>query len=930
VNVDLRLRSLSLALVCATFLPPPLRAQSRSTIVYGSVLRASDSRPIAGARLSVGPRATFADSLGRFRLTGVAPGTVELLVTHAGFARRFLSLDLTSGDSARVFVRLASRSVELERVVVTATETHRSREGGSVSIIGRDAIEHVQASSLADVLQLLPGQPALNPTLSGARQALLRQSPTSTSRDPGPGTEAERTNALGTSVVLDGVPVSNNANLQTTLTILNSGPNALPQFSSTAGRGLDLRQIPADNIESVEVIRGVPSARHGDLTAGAILVTSRAGAQQPEFRMRANPLTFEASTVAGWATGSGGLSVDANLVRSQDDPRSTLDRFTRATTQLSYTARPASGVGMTLRLRGYAVLDEAKRDPDDLRTQRTTTARDRGARMDVRVALGDPARAAWQTEFTGSVSVAEQSATYQELIVRDIFPLTDVRRDTIAPGVYGRSEYLTRLTVDGLPVNGYGRLETRADWSRGSWRHQPMLGVELRFDDNRGDGRVFDAIEPPRQNYGVGDRPNDYTSIPSMTQLAPYAEHRLRTRLLGRPLDVAVGARLDLIDPIGRSRTSRSATLAPRSNLVWQLHRGLAVRGGYGVTNKAPTLSQLYPLPRYFDLTSFNYFPGTPSERLVVFTTRVVDPRTPGLRPVATRKLEGAVDWAVGRAAGTVTYFTERTSGAFGTTRVPVGMLVPQYRAASFPPGAPPLLDPTPVRVDSFVALYDTPRNTRRVDTRGVEATADAPEWRALRTQLSLSAGWFRTVATDSDTEIPVEQFISGSAQPVRVGVYPGGRGSESERFITSVRLVHRLPAVGLVASVLWQTSWLEDDRPVGRLDGLPVGFVDRTGTVTPLTPADAALPAYAALRRSVLPLEGRWERRPPLHLVNLRLTKALPWRTQMSLFANNALADRPLYLRQRQAGFERRNPPVFFGVEFVSSLVLSSSSRGS
>jgi hypothetical protein len=338
----------------------------------------------------------------------------------------------------------------------------------------------------------------------------------------------------------------------------------------------------------------------------------------------------------------------------------------------------------------------------------------------------------------------------------------------------------------------------------------------------------------------------------------------------------------------------------------------------------------LYPLPRYFDLTSFNYFPGTPSERLVVFTTRVVEPRTPGLRPVSTQKVEGALDWTLRRAAGTITWFSEQTRGAFGTTRVPLGMLVPQYRAASFPPGAPPVLDPTPIRVDSFVALYDSPRNTRRIGTQGVEATADAPEWRALRTQLSLSAGWFRTTATDTDVEIPVEQFLSGTVQPRRVGVYPGGRGSESERLITSLRLVHRVPAVGLVASVLWQTSWLEDDRPVGRLDGLPVGVVDRSGTITPLTPAQSALPEFAALRRAVLPLEGRWERRPPLHLVNLRLTKAMPWRTQMSLFANNAFADRPLYLRQRQVGFERRNPPLFFGVEFLSSLVFSSSSRGS
>jgi hypothetical protein len=125
------------------------------------------------------------------------------------------------------------------------------------------------------------------------------------------------------------------------------------------------------------------------------------------------------------------------------------------------------------------------------------------------------------------------------------------------------------------------------------------------------------------------------------------------------------------------------------------------------------------------------------------------------------------------------------------------------------------------------------------------------------------------------------------------------------------------------VVSLLWQVTWVEDDRPVGRLDGVPVGVVDRRGVVTPLTRAEALTPAYAPLVRGAIPLADRWERRPPLHLVNLRLTKALPGGTQVAVFAHNALADRPLYQRQRALGFERRNDPLFFGVEFLAARTL-------
>ncbi|MCD8539728.1 MAG: Plug domain-containing protein, partial [Leadbetterella sp.] len=101
-----------------------------------------------------------------------------------------------------------------------------------------------------------------------------------------------------------GVPVSNNANLQTDQTILNSSPSALPPFSSVAGRGNDLRQIPADNIESIEVIRGIPSARYGDLTSGLIVVNSRIGKSDPQVRTRFNPNLMQAAFTAGMLNSS--------------------------------------------------------------------------------------------------------------------------------------------------------------------------------------------------------------------------------------------------------------------------------------------------------------------------------------------------------------------------------------------------------------------------------------------------------------------------------------------------------------------------------------------------------------------------------------------------------------------------------------------------
>ena len=50
-------------------------------------------------------------------------------------------------------------------------------------------------------------------------------------------------------------------------------------FNSTVLSGFDVRSLSPSSVESVEVIRGVPSARYGDATSGVVLVKSKAGIQ---------------------------------------------------------------------------------------------------------------------------------------------------------------------------------------------------------------------------------------------------------------------------------------------------------------------------------------------------------------------------------------------------------------------------------------------------------------------------------------------------------------------------------------------------------------------------------------------------------------------------------------------------------------------------
>ncbi len=162
------------------------------------------------------------DPLGSFNVTDVdgkvvfqkvPAGTFTLKVTYVGYEAYMATLKVEK--DLTVNVQLVPTSLALKEVVVTAKQ---NASGASTSsIIGRQAIDHLQASSLADIMQLIPGKEMGNVDMTQKSNLQLR-----TLRN-------NNTSAFGSSIVVDGVPISNN------------GQVTQGQFSSTAFTGTDLR-----------------------------------------------------------------------------------------------------------------------------------------------------------------------------------------------------------------------------------------------------------------------------------------------------------------------------------------------------------------------------------------------------------------------------------------------------------------------------------------------------------------------------------------------------------------------------------------------------------------------------------------------------------------------------------------------------------------
>lgn len=866
------------------------------------------------------------DGDGHFSFPSLRSGNYTLLARMLGY--QTAQFKVVAFDSSTAFeantLYLYPLSTELESVTVTAREAKL----GSVSQLEGYALKHTQPVSLADVLQLVPGQLAENPELGNVSQFTLRQAPAgSAAQGMNPiGTATQNINALGTALMIDGAPISNNANLQVNTNILNAAPGSLPPFSSVAGRGPDLRAVPADLIESVEVIRGIPSARYGDLSSGAVLVSTRAGVYRPRALVRINPTVRQVSFGAGKKLGNNdAVNAELDLTTALTDPRNDLEQYTRVNLQLGWSDKIAN-VNLNHRLTLFTTLDETREAPEDDRSRRSNFHRDRGFRFNSQGRWKGEHSFISEVKYVFSLSYQHQESYFQQQITRDIFPVTDALEDTTRPGEYGRSSYLNQTTVDGKPLNAYLRLEAGRYFPDWLGSHRVLWGLEWRHDSNLGEGRQFDPRTPPRQNYSIGDRPRRYVEIPALNQLGLYISDSWNL-ILGNEKNLLVewGFRADLMPRVAQPRlmekgqsTNWMFVPAPRLNTALTLGKDWQIRAGFGIMAKMPTLSYLYPNPVFFDLVNFNYFAPDPAERLVIMTTRKIVPDTSPLRPYQSRKLEMGIDYRPDSRGWdvSISFFNEQVTDAYQVLRQILPIENPKYEAVSFPEGQPPVLSPEPVSVDTFMAAYDLPQNNLAIANQGFDFTVQTPKIEAIRTAFNLTGALLHTRSEQTTAFIDANRAVFSNQFSGRVPVFQAGQGLESLRFNTSLRAIHHIPSLKFIVSGLIQTIWLEQNRFFDHAE-TPEAFIGRDGQRVELKGSELDEQLLQELGRTIEPARLLWQKRPPLWLFNIRLTKEWASQRGFAFYINNIMNSRQLFTNNL-TGFQqtRNQPEFFFGAE--------------
>ncbi|MGH9387764.1 MAG: TonB-dependent receptor [Vicinamibacterales bacterium] len=230
-------------LFCLLALSGRASASTSSAQLEGRVLD-PDGRPVPRAEVIIAttaslPQRIVADSDGRFSVSGLAAGHYEVSASAPGLVADPIGIDLADGANASTDLSLRVSAVT-EALVVSASQIDQplSRTPDSVTVIAGREIEARQQFTLGAALESVPG--------------LTIQ------RNGGPGTVTSLFTRGGESdftlVLIDGVR------------------------ANAFGGGIDLSQIPLQDVERIEVVRGPQSALFGsDAIGGVVQVITRTG-----------------------------------------------------------------------------------------------------------------------------------------------------------------------------------------------------------------------------------------------------------------------------------------------------------------------------------------------------------------------------------------------------------------------------------------------------------------------------------------------------------------------------------------------------------------------------------------------------------------------------------------------------------------------------
>ena len=885
---------------------------------------------------------TTSDENGRFSMTNVPMGKARVQVMYVGKVtidtlvnvNRDLTLDFT----------LQNENFNLKEVTVIATQNRAGRS--TASNISRQAMDHLQATSLNDLLSLMPGGISQNSALNSSQQINIRQIASNSSHE-------EALNALGTAIIRDGAPISNNSNLSAMNPTVSGGASAMSGGASPSG-GVDVRSISTENIESVEIIRGIPSVEYGDLTSGAVIVHTKASREPLRVKAKTNPNVYQISMGTGYELGKdkGALNVSADYAYNTNDPKATYQHYQRATGKVMY-----SNTFFHNQLRSNTSLDfmygkdTRDQNPDDESTQTTSEGRDVGFNLNtngtwninkgwlqnIRYVLSGnytDKQSFYETAY-GSASAPYSMTTTDGAILSNfkgqhIFDAEGNRitnfgeEDKNHYAIFLPSSYIGHYEIDSREVNAFAKLTATLFKQSGKVNNRILLGFDFKTDGNVGKGKTFDPTSPPLRNQTSKNssyRPRPYKDIPFIHQLGAFVEENFVWNIGEREWKMQAGVRFDHASVVG-------SVLSPRFNASFDLiPRTLTLSGGYGITSKMPTLLYLYPEKAYFEYVNINELANgsiPENERLFMTTTKVYDTSNENLKVAKNHKAEIGLRLNIGKVSASVTAFQERLKNGYSLDNTFSSFNSFSYKEYTRNENGDLVLASNLPVLNS----YYTPTNNMNVNTQGIEFDVNVGRIDAIRTSFQLNGAWMRTQSWNNGYDFYDNSGTSASSR-TPVAIYEAGAvKSYRQQLATTLRATHNIPEIGFVVTLTTQAIWNQSNWKTFGNDTIPVGYISLENEVTMFpkgkytSTEQLKADGYDYMLQNPNHSHAIKETYSPYFCFNLNVTKEISDMFRVSFFANNMFRSYPRVESKRNPGtYISLNNRFFFGLELSCTL---------
>jgi hypothetical protein len=772
---------------------------AQHVIVAGRITDDDTHKPIAFATILMKENGYWAitGDDGSFSMKNIPVGKATLTIQCLGYATRQLTLDIVK-DIPRLRITLKQETLKLDEVTVTAQR--KNNESTTSYIIDRTALDNQQIVSVSDLSTLLPGGKTVNATLMNDNRMALRS-----------GSQEGGNASFGTAIEVDGIRIDNNA---------AAGETA----------GASTRAISSSNIESVEIVTGIPSVEYGDLSNGVVKVNTRKGKSPFIVEGKMNQHTKQIALNKGFDLGhnKGVLNASIEHAKSFSNIASPHTAYQRNILSLHYmnifmreSAPLTLNVGVTGNIGGY----HAEADPDN-ELDDYSKVRDNALRanfelnwlLNKRWITNLSLRGAFSTsDRTSESSAHTNSATtlaYIHAMNEGYFIATNYDSNPDAPVILGPTGYWNvKQYSASKPMNWSLRL--KGDWTRrfGKVMSRLMLGAEYTGSRNNGRGTYYDDLR-----YAPTWREFRHDDLPTLNNIALYAEEKvtIKTSKLSR-MELTAGLRDD-ITMISGSDYGTVNSLSPRFNgryIFWQNRRkhtitDLVLHAGWGKSVKLPSFQILYPTPSYYDTEVFRSQSTADNTTLSAWYCRPSKAiYNPDLKWQYTNQTDIGIEMNIKGTRISLSAFHHRTYNAYMASNVYTPFSYNYTPVASLENVSIPSADRiytidqegiitisdatgtmSPIRLDvdqNGNKLYNTRRfyqtNTRYInaspiDRYGLEWIVDFKQIKALNTSLRLDGNYYYYKSADETLFASMNNSntkMTGTQEPYQyIGWYRG------------------------------------------------------------------------------------------------------------------------------------------------------------